>query len=318
MKEPLLIILGPTAVGKTELSIAVAQELSGEIISADSMLIYRYMNIGTAKPTKKEQRGIPHHLIDIIDPNQPFSVADYCLWAEKAILEIRTRKNRPLLVGGTALYLKAFTEKYSFPELESNYQLRENLQKKAEQYGNEYVHEKLRRIDPTTAARLHPNDLRRVIRALEVYQLTGIPLSLQAKKEKQSSHHPISIGLTRPREEIYTRINYRVEQMIENGLVEEVENLLKKGYSPNLVAMQGLGYKQIIAYLQRQCTLEKAIEILKRDTRHFAKRQLTWFRREENIHWIDLSVNNSKKKLIEEIINFFQQKEQELLNLSRN
>jgi len=318
VKEPLLIILGPTAVGKTELSIAVAQELSGEIISADSMLIYRYMNIGTAKPTKKEQRGIPHHLIDIIDPNQPFSVADYCLWAEKAILEIRTRKNRPLLVGGTALYLKAFTEKYSFPELESNYQLRENLQKKAEQYGNEYVHEKLRRIDPTTAARLHPNDLRRVIRALEVYQLTGIPLSLQAKKEKQSSHHPISIGLTRPREEIYTRINYRVEQMIENGLVEEVENLLKKGYSPNLVAMQGLGYKQIIAYLQRQCTLEKAIEILKRDTRHFAKRQLTWFRREENIHWIDLSVNNSKKKLIEEIINFFQQKEQELLNLSRN
>lgn len=311
MKEPLLIILGPTAVGKTDISVQVAKEINGEIISADSMLIYRYMNIGTAKPTEEEMEGVPHHLIDIIYPDQPFSVADYCVEAEKIIKEVRNRGKLPMLVGGTALYLKAFTEKYSFPEIQSDLELRDRLQEEAQKYGNEYLHQKLSQIDPPTAQRLHPNDLRRIIRAIEIHQLTGVPLSIQAKKEKQSNHHLVVIGLIRPREEIYQRINKRVDQMIELGLVEEVDQLLKMGYSPDLVSMQGLGYKEIVSYLTGQYSLERATELLKRNTRHFAKRQLTWFRKEEDIYWVDLSKFNVKEGVIEEIVKVFLLKEQE-------
>jgi len=302
MKDPLVIILGPTAVGKTDIAIEVAKEIEGEIISADSMLIYRHMDIGTAKPSLEERQGINHHLIDIINPDQQFSVADFLLEAEKVIKEVKTRNKIPMLVGGTALYLKAFTEEFYFPETETDWNLREHLNGEAQVHGNEFIHEQLRRIDPITAARLHANDLRRVIRAIEVYNLTGIPFSSQPKKEKRSNYQTIKIGLIRPREEIYDRINKRVDEMIRQGLVQEVHQLLELGYDENLVSMQGLGYKQIVPYLKGIYTLERAVELLKRDTRHFAKRQLTWFRRDESIYWIDLNLYAEKEKVVEAIV----------------
>lgn len=293
MKKPLIVILGPTAVGKTNIAIKVAQKISGEIISADSMQIYRYMDIGTAKPTMEERKGIPHYLIDIICPDESFSVADFRQEAEQLINDIEKRGNFPMLVGGTGLYLSALTEQFFFPEIATDWELREGLRRQAEIHGTTYIHNKLQAIDPITAARLHPNDLRRVIRAIEIYQLTGLPLSVQPKKEKRSNYQIINIGLIRPRQEIYERINKRVEEMIGQGLVDEVHRLLDMGYNEDLVSMQGLGYRQIIPYLKNSCSLERSIELLKRDTRHFAKRQLTWFRRNESIQWIEL--NNYKR-----------------------
>lgn len=302
MKEPLIVVLGPTAVGKTDVAIELAKRIKGEVISADSMLIYKYMDIGTAKPKLEEREGVPHYLIDIINPDQPFSVADFLLEAEKKIKEIREKGKMPMIVGGTALYLKAITEEFYFPEIESDWELREKLNQEAERLGNEYVHGQLKKIDPITANRLHPNDLRRVIRAIEIYELTGIPLSAQPKKEKKSNHQIIKIGLIRPREEIYTRINQRVEEMIEQGLLEEVRQLLEMGYDEYLISMQGLGYKQIIPHLKGIYSLERAVELLKRDTRHFAKRQLTWFRRDEDIHWVEINKYSSQLQVVEEII----------------
>lgn len=302
MKEPLIVILGPTAVGKTDVAIELAKKIHGEIISADSMLIYKYMDIGTAKPKLKEQQGIPHYLIDIINPDQPFSVADFLLEAEQIIKGVRQKGRIPIMVGGTALYLKAITEEFYFPETQSDWELREKLDQEAQKLGNQYVHEKLKKLDPITAGRLHPNDLRRVIRAIEIYELTGIPLSAQPRKEKRSNHQIIKIGLIRPREEIYTRINQRVEEMIKQGLVEEVRQLLEMGYDQYLVSMQGLGYKQILPYLKGEYSLERAVELLKRDTRHFAKRQLTWFRRDEDINWIEINKYSNRLQIVEEII----------------
>lgn len=302
MKEPLIVILGPTAVGKTDVAIELAKKIQGEIISADSMLIYKYMDIGTAKPKFEERQGIPHYLIDIITPDQPFSVADFLLEAEKKIKEIRKKDKMPMIVGGTALYLKAITEEFYFPETESDWELREKLNQEAENFGNQYVHERLAKIDPITASRLHPNDLRRVIRAIEIYELTGVALSAQPKKEKRSNYQIIKIGLIRPREEIYARINQRVEEMIKQGLVEEVRQLLEMGYDEYLISMQGLGYKQIVPYLKGVYSLDRAVELLKRDTRHFAKRQLTWFRRDEDIHWIEINRYSSQLQVVAEIM----------------
>jgi len=296
----LVVILGPTAVGKTEIAVEVAKKIQGEIISVDSMLIYRYMNIGTAKPTLEERQGIPHYLIDIVNPDQAFSVADFRQVAEKAIETIKAKGKIPVLAGGTALYLKALTEEYFFPEIEADWDLREKLNEEAEKFGNQYLHDKLNKVDSIAAVRLHPNDLRRVIRALEIYYLTGIPLSVQPKKENRSNYQIVKIGLIRPREEIYARINQRVEKMLAEGLVEEVGRLLESGYDEYLISMQGLGYKQIVPYLKGLYSLERAVELLKRDTRHFAKRQLTWLRKDETIRWLEL--NNGKSETVEEIM----------------
>lgn len=303
MKPLLVILLGPTAVGKTAISLEIAEKLQAEIVSADSMLVYKKMLIGTAKPMQDELNRVPHHLIDIIEPDQPFSVADYCLLANQCIQEILRRNRLPMLVGGTALYLKAFTERYTFPDLQTDFAVRSFWHDKALEFGNEFVHQQLTKVDKISADRLHCNDLRRVIRALEVYELTGIPLSMQAKKERELPYYPCVIGLNRDRQELYERINLRVDEMVNNGLLEEVADLLQQGYSRDLTAMQGLGYKEIAAYLAGECTLDKAIEILKRDTRHFAKRQLTWFRNDSQIKWFDLTAF-SEKEIIEQILNY--------------
>lgn len=307
---PLLTIAGPTAVGKTEFALTLAKEIHGEIISADSMQIYKEMNIGTAKPSAEELALVPHHLVDCIPPDQEFTVADFQTQAEALIPEICAKGAIPMLVGGTGLYFQAVTEGFIFPEMETDWEFREQMHRLAENEGNQVVHDKLREVDPELADKLHPNDLRRVIRGIEVYRQTGKTTSYFQKRaaEQPPKYNTIKIGLMRDREELYQRINYRIDLMMEAGLVEEVQGLLEQGYSPDLISMQGLGYKEIVGYLQGQYDLEEAVYLLKRDTRHFAKRQLTWFKRDQQIHWLNPAEMSTRemvdqvKKLIAERI----------------
>lgn len=293
-KLPLVVLLGPTAVGKTELSLKLAEEIKGEIISADSMQVYKKMNIGTAKVSYQEQKRVIHYLIDIIEPDEEFSVAQYQKTVDDLIPQIIKRGHLPLLVGGTGLYIKAVIEGFMFPELETDFKLREELQQIAREKGNIYLHNKLREIDHKLADRLHPNDLRRVIRGIEVYQKTGKTITYFKKKQEQKPerYRAIKIGLTRHREELYERINKRVDKMIQDGLIDEVRELVDQGYKISSTALQGLGYKEIIGFLNGDYSFEEAVILLKRNTRHFAKRQLTWFKREDDIHWFNLSQNS--------------------------
>ncbi|HHW02759.1 MAG TPA: tRNA (adenosine(37)-N6)-dimethylallyltransferase MiaA [Thermoanaerobacterales bacterium] len=302
-KKPLLVIVGPTAVGKTEIAIEVARKLNAEIISADSMQIYKYMDIGTAKPSRAEQRGIRHHMIDILNPDQDFSVADFQSMVKQCIEDIVSRHKLPLLSGGTGLYVNAVCYNYTFSEFEKDEALREQLRNQALKYGNEFLYDKLEKLDPDAARKIHPNNLRRIIRALEVCIKTGCTFSsYEEKTKKQKSLYDLFMfGLTRPRDELYRRINERVQQMIKKGLVEEVKRLLDMGYSRDLNAMQGLGYRQIIDYLDGKITLEEAIYLISRDTRRYAKRQYTWFLRDKNIVWMDVS-REGMKKVVENII----------------
>ncbi|ADL12680.1 tRNA (adenosine(37)-N6)-dimethylallyltransferase MiaA [Acetohalobium arabaticum] len=290
MQEPLVAIIGPTAVGKTELSFTLAKELNAEIISGDSMQVYEGMDIGTAKPTVEERQGIPHHMIDILTPDQDFSVADFQERVDELIPEIVERGRLPMLVGGTGLYVKALIQGFIFPEMETDWDLRKQLEAEAEEHGTEYVHDKLKEIDPTLADKLHPNDLRRVIRGIEVYQQTGKTSThfRQKAKERPPRYRAVKIGLKRDRDELYERINRRVDLMIDNGLIEEVKELYEAGYERGLTSMQGLGYKELIGYFEGEYDLEEAIRLIKRDTRHFAKKQLTWFRKDDEIHWFDV------------------------------
>ncbi|MFZ5647201.1 MAG: tRNA (adenosine(37)-N6)-dimethylallyltransferase MiaA [Bacillota bacterium] len=285
---PLLAIVGPTATGKTELSVRIARNLGSEIVSADSMLIYRYMNIGTAKPTISERKGIPHHMIDVADPDEMYNVAIYSQSARKLLREIYERGNLPILAGGTGLYIKAVIDGYNFSEAASDHELREKLKKECESLGREALHDRLKKVDPETASRLHINDVKRVIRALEVYYLSGKTISSSSEKEKQTPYNLLMYGLTMDREKLYARIEERVDKMIGAGLVEEVKDLLARGFSENLTSMQGLGYKEIILYLKGKMTLDEAVDLLKKNTRRFAKRQLTWFRRDSRIIWADV------------------------------
>lgn len=296
------MLVGPTAVGKTETSIALCQRLKGEIISADSMQLYRHMNIGTAKPSLEEQQGIPHHLIDIIEPDASFTVADFQSEAARLIDAITKRNKFPIVAGGTGLYINSLLYDMDFTSAVSNWNLRQKLQKDAQLYGNEYVYKKLQDIDPNAATKIHPNNVKRVIRALEVNYESGENFGdFKNDIEKNTCYEPLLIGLTRDRSELYERINYRVDQMIETGLIEEVKNLLDCGYTPELIAFKGLGYKEIIAYLEGQYDLEEAITILKRDTRRYAKRQLTWFNRYQEIQWYNLT-DQSSSNIIEAIL----------------
>lgn len=309
MKQPLLIILGPTAAGKTDISIEVAKMIKGEIISADSMLVYRGMDVGTAKPTSEEMQNITHHMIDVVEPDQEFSVAMYQSAVEKLIGEIVERGNLPMLVGGTGLYIRAVIDDYNFTPVAKDNDLRDKLITEAEKLGPEEMHKKLAEVDPTSAGRLHPNDLRRVIRALEVYYLTGIPISQQSQGNKgidqnDSKYSVKMFGLTMDRQLLYKRIEQRVDLMLERGLLEEVRRLMEK-YNTWGTALQGLGYKEIIAYLKGECSLDEAVEILKRDTRRFAKRQLTWFRADKRIEWIDLGKASSNQEVAAEIAKQF-------------
>ncbi|MEJ6950543.1 tRNA (adenosine(37)-N6)-dimethylallyltransferase MiaA [Natronospora cellulosivora (SeqCode)] len=300
-RHPLIVITGPTAVGKTSLSIKIAKKINGEIISADSMQIYKKMDIGTAKISKEEQKEIKHHLLDIVDVDYDFSVAEYQEYVDKLIPEIIKRSSIPILVGGTGLYINAIVEGFLFPQMPNNLKLREVLEKEAKEKGNLFVHEKLKKIDPELANKLHPNDLRRVIRGIEVYEQTGKTTTFYKKKQEETPdrYNALKIGLSRNREELYQRINKRVDIMIKDGLIEEVKDIIDSGYDLGSTALQGLGYKEIINFLNGKYPLEEAVRILKRDTRHFAKRQLTWFRRDKNIKWFNLSKNNQENIYID-------------------
>lgn len=290
-KIPVVVIAGPTGVGKTATSIELAKHLDGEIISADSMQIYRGMDIGTAKVTEKEMQGVTHHMIDIAEPTENFSVYRYVSMCKDAVSDILSRNKLPIIAGGTGLYIDSFLSDIDFTEVTSDEAYRTELEHTALEKGNEYVHNMLRIADPVSAQNIHPNNLKRVIRALEYYKITGTTISSHNEKsqKKESPYNCCYICLTRDREELYERIDKRVDIMLENGLVDEVKKLLDSGCTSEHTSMQALGYKEIIAYLTGDTDFEEAVEILKRDSRRYAKRQLTWFRRREDALWINLS-----------------------------
>lgn len=302
MKIPVIVVAGPTASGKTDLAIDIANAVGGEIVSADSMQIYKYMDIGTAKPTKEERKKCPHYLIDFVDPRVEFSVADYVGVAHARIADIVSRGKIPVMCGGTGLYINSVIDDVEFGEYENDMKLREELREIAEKDGGEKLIEMLREFDPVSAERLHPNNLKRVIRAIEFFKISGVPISehQEETKKKESRYEPIMFLIDRPREELYERINRRVDVMIETGLVDEVKSLLNKGFTRDLNSMQGIGYKEIIAYLEGEISLEEAIDRVKQNSRHYAKRQLTWFRRDERI--IKLNYENAFNEALD-IIN---------------
>lgn len=280
------IILGPTAVGKSEYALKLAQKIGAEIISADSMQVYRYMDIGTAKPSLEERQLVPHYLIDVVNPDEPFTVVDFLEGVKDAVQKIKKKNKIPLIVGGTGFYFKALFDGFSFPKATSP-QIRQKVKDEIKKLGQEKTFQKLKKIDPKTGLRLHPNDIKRIGRALEVYYATGRPISEQQKKFKLPYEFEIT-GLTRPREELYRRIEKRVDEMIQKGLVDEVKNLLARGYSRQLQSMQGLGYKETIDYLDGCYSFDEYVNLLKKRTRNFAKRQLTWFRAFKNVNWIEV------------------------------
>ena len=291
MKHKLFVILGPTAVGKTEISLALAEEIGAEIISADSMQVYRGMDIGTAKPTQEERARVPHHLIDVAEPWEEFSAGRYVSLADEAIADVTRRGKIPLVVGGTGMYVRALLEGI-FEGPGADFKLREGL---AETESGEpgALHKMLKNVDPRAAERIHPSDIRRIVRALEVYEKTGKTISENQSQWRGEGRYDYKIaGLTRPRPELYRRIDERVENMIKNGLLDEVKTLMENGCRPEMPSMQALGYKQLLAHLDGDLNLQTAIELIKRDTRRYAKRQYTWFNAQKNITWIDVSQQN--------------------------
>ena len=289
MKRPLLILTGPTAAGKTELSIALAKRLNGAVISADSMQVYKYMNIGSAKICPEEMQGVRHYLVDLLDPKEEFNVARFQQMAREAMEEIYQNGQLPIVVGGTGFYIQALLKEVDFQESSGELPLRKELEETARTEGGAVLYEQLKQVDPESARAIHPNNVKRVIRALEYYRETGRPISRHKveQREKKPPYTYAYFVLSDDRARLYERIDRRVDRMIEQGLVEEVRWLKEHGYGRDLVSMQGLGYKELFPYLDGACTLEEAVEIIKRDTRHFAKRQLTWFRREPDVIWID-------------------------------
>lgn len=292
MKKKVLVIAGPTAVGKTDLSIKLAKELNGEIISTDSMQIYKYMDIGSAKITKEEMCGVPHHMIDVVDPSTPFSVADYKEMAQKCIDDIISRGKLPILTGGTGLYINALTCNMNFTEAENDLKYRSELEELAENHGNEYIHNMLKDIDPISYKEIHYNNRKRVIRALEVYKLTKKPFSsFNAGEEFYNGPYDVSYYvLNMDREKLYNRINLRVDMMMDKGLLEECIKLKEMGYNSSVQSMQGIGYKEIFYYLENKISLNEAVEMIKQGSRNYAKRQLTWFRRDPRAIILDKDI----------------------------
>lgn len=288
-KKPLIILTGPTAVGKTKLSIELAKAVNGQMISADSMQVYRHMDIGTAKIRPEEMQGIPHYLIDVLDPWESFDVVRFQTMAKEALEKIYTAGAIPIVVGGTGFYIQALLYNIDFDENDSETGYRSELQSFADRHGVEALHDRLRQVDEKSADMIHPNNIKRVIRALEFYHQTGTRISEhnETQRQKESPYRFVYFVLDDERERIYRRIDQRIDQMLDQGLVAEVKQLRDMGCTRDMVSMQGLGYKEILAYLDGECTLEEAVYILKRDTRHFAKRQLTWFRREHEVRWIE-------------------------------
>lgn len=287
-KKPIIILTGPTAVGKTKASIGLAKSVNGEIISADSMQVYKYMDIGTAKITQKEMDGVSHHLIDTLLPDEEFNVAIFKDKATEAINTIYEKGKIPIIVGGTGFYIQAILYDIDFTQTEGH-PYRDELEALASTLTATELHQKLASVDPEAALAIHQNNTKRVLRALEYFHETGEKISThnETERQKSSPYNACYFVLNDEREQLYTRIDSRIDTMVEQGLLREVKQLLDNGYHRNLVSMQGLGYKEIASYLANECTLDEAIHILKRDTRHFAKRQLTWFKRERDVIWIN-------------------------------
>ena len=292
MKRPLIILAGPTAVGKTAASIRLAKAIGAEIISADSMQVYRHMDIGSAKIRQEEMEGVPHYLIDVLEPEEEFNVVRFQQMAKAAAEEIYAKGKIPLVAGGTGFYIQALLYDIDFTENDGDTSYRRSLEKTAEEKGGEYLHAMLRESDPKAAEEIHPHNIKRMIRALEFHHQTGGKISEhnEAEREKSSPYDFVYFVLTDERSRLYERIDRRVDKMMEEGLLEEVRYLKERGVKRESTAMQGLGYKELYAYLDGECTLEEAVRIIKRDTRHFAKRQLTWFKRERDVIWADKSV----------------------------
>ena len=306
-KNKLIVLTGPTAVGKTELSIHLAKHIGGEIVSADSMQIYKYMDIGSAKIKTDEMDKVPHHLIDVLEPNEEFNVFRFQEMAKEVIDGIYQRGNIPVIVGGTGFYIQALLYDIAFSKEEDHFFIRAKLEKIADEKGSLYLHECLRTVDPDSAETIHPNNQKRIIRALEFYEMNGYPISEHNRRERQkeAAYDFCYFILNDDRAHLYEKIDKRVDTMLEQGLVEEVRKLKKMGFHKDMVSMQGLGYKEILSYLDGECTLDEAVYLIKRDTRHFAKRQLTWFKRERDVIWIEkgaFSYDNKK------ILNFMLEK----------
>lgn len=300
MKKPLIVLTGPTAVGKTSLSIALAKAVNGEIISADSMQVYRKMDIGSAKIRPEEMNGVKHYLVDVLDPKEEFHIVKFQQMAKEAMEEIYAKGKIPILVGGTGFYIQAVTKDIDFTEAEQENEYRKELEILAKEKGGEYLHEMLKEVDPKSAEAIHSHNVKRVIRALEFYHQNQTPISAhnEEQKKNESPYRLAYFVLNMPREILYKRIDLRVDQMLEEGLLEEVKDLQKEGCCRGMVSMQGLGYKEILDYLEGKYSLEEAVRILKRDTRHFAKRQLTWFRREQEVTWVDKEKFDYEEKQI--------------------
>jgi len=281
-KKPLLVVLGPTASGKTALSLKIAKTIGGEIISTDSRQIYRQMRIGTDVIMEDQQEGVPHHLLEIRNPDETLSLAEYKDLAEEKIDEIYKRGNIPMLVGGTGLYISAITQNYELPRIPPNLELREELEGEAKEKGNQYVHDILKKLDLETAEKIHPNNLRYVIRAIEIAREVG----KKRDSKKESTYQPFYIGINWPREELYKRVNLRVEIQLNRGLVEEVKQLIGNNYDENLASMSSLGVKEIMPFLRGESSLEECVETLKQNTRHYAKRQISWFKRYKDVKWL--------------------------------
>lgn len=293
----LIVIAGPTASGKTGLSIQLAKQLNTEIISADSMQIYRYMDVGSAKPTAEEMDGVTHHLIDEVSPFEEFSVKQYTDLAKKAIEEIQGKGKIPIIVGGTGLFINSVIDNIAFSETANDENIRRELNQYAKENGNQALHNILEEIDYESAEKIHYNDVKRTVRAIEVFRTTGVPMSEHIRRSRMlpSPYDLYYIGLTMERSVLYEKINRRVDSMMENGLLEEVKKLLSMGLDDSYQSMQGIGYKELIWYLQNKISLEKAVELIKQESRRYAKRQLTWFKRDKRIQWFD----SSKPRLAE-------------------
>ena len=310
MKQPLVILSGPTACGKTSLSIDLAKRINGEIISADSMQVYRGFDIGTAKVTEAEKDGIPHYLIDEMDPTEEFNVFEFQSRARKYIADISSRGKIPMIVGGTGFYIQSVLYDIVFSDESNDKSYRHELETLAEEKGSDYLYQQLIECDPDAAKEIHPNNTKRVIRALEFFHETGQQISEhnRIQQQKESPYNYAYFVLNRPRDILYERINRRVDLMMQEGLLDEVSGLLEKGYGEDLLSMQGLGYKELVPYVKGQITLEEASDLLKKNTRHFAKRQITWFKREKDTIWIDLEAYASPEDAATYMIQILKEK----------
>ena len=302
---PLLVIVGPTAVGKTKVSVELAERIGGEIVSADSRQVYRFMDIGTAKPAPTDMRRIPHHMIDVVNPDEEYTAADYSRGAHVAIKSIFEKGRIPIMVGGSGLYIRAVIDGI-FPGPGSDTKIREKLEKEAEESELSSLYDRLCKVDPVASSRIHPNDKRRIIRALEIFEATGRPISLlqEQGKKKEPKYNTVMIGLNRPRKELYGRIEERVEEIFDHGFIEEAKRLLEKGYEESLISMEALGYREVIKFLNGGIMLDLAKRKVKQNTCHYARRQLIWFRKDKRITWFNIRNEEGFAQTAEKLCQF--------------